>query len=311
MIPSITLNPALDRTFYVERLVPGDTNRILKTETDAGGKGLNVSRILCQLETPTVCLGFVGGEPGDFIERRLREEGVPADWVRIAEATRVNINVQNAVGDPPTLLHERGPHVSEEEQRRFLATFSRYLIPCDFLVMGGTLPRGLPEDFYSGLMDQAHEHGVRTVLDVDGAGLEKALAARPYFIKPNRTEAERLAGRSLSSRTDFLNAAHEIRVRYRIELVVVSLGEEGAIAADSRGAVQAFPPQVPVISTIGCGDSMVAGVLHVLAQGGPLEDALRYGSAAGAATAMTDGSGIGNKTDILRLLSEVKVERLA
>jgi 1-phosphofructokinase family hexose kinase len=309
MIPTVTLNPALDRTLYVERLVPGDTNRILKTETDAGGKGLNVSRILHPLGTPTVCLGFVGGETGDAIERKLKEEGVPTDFNRIAEPTRVNSNVQNAVGDPPTLLHERGPSVTNSEKEQFLKAFQRYLSQSSFLVMGGTLPKGLPEDFYSTLMEQAQSHGVKTVLDVDGVGLEKALAAQPYFIKPNRTEAERLAGRSLSSRRDFLNAARELRVRYGVELVVVSLGEEGAIAASERESVQAYPPEVPVVSTIGCGDSMVAGVLHVLAQGGPLDEALRYGSAAGAATAMTDGSGIGNKTDILRLLSQVRVER--
>ena len=308
MIPSVSLNPALDKTIYVERLATGDTNRIRHIETDAGGKGLNVSRILRALGSVTVCLGFVGGEAGNYIENRLWNEGVPTDFVPIHEPTRTNINVQNAVGDPPTLLHERGPSVTHEEAERFLATFRRRLPRSRYIAMGGTLPRGLPEDFYASLIREARSHGVKCVLDVDAPSMAHGLATKPFMIKPNQTETERLLGRAVTSHAEMPGAARELRNRYEVELVVISMGKMGALAVNERESVYARPPDVQVISTVGCGDSMIAGILHVLDRDGPLDEAMRYGSAAGAATAMTNGAEIGCRTDILSLLDKVHIE---
>jgi 1-phosphofructokinase len=308
MIPSVTLNPALDKTIYVERFVVGDTNRIRQIETDAGGKGLNVSRILKELGTPTVCLGFVGGDAGKYIEHRLWHEGVPTDFVHIAEPTRTNINVQNAVGDPPTLLHERGPTVTPHEINEFLKTFCRRLSRCDFLVIGGTLPPGSPEDFYTTLLNEARAHGVRCLLDVDMPNMEKGLSSRPFMIKPNHRETERILGRTLTL-DELPKAAREIRERFGIEMVVVSMGKDGALGVYGDETVYARPPEIRPVSTIGCGDSMVAGIVHVLNREGPLEEAMRYGSAAGAATALTNGAEIGARADILALLDGVRVER--
>lgn len=307
MIPSITLNPALDKTIYVERLLVGDTNRIRKIETDAGGKGLNVSRILKELGTSTICLGFVGGDAGRYIEHRLWQEGVPTDFVPIREPTRTNINVQNAVGDPPTLLHERGPSVTPEEMEEFHRRFCRRLPQSSYVVIGGTLPPGAPEDYYNTLLDQAREYGVRSVLDVDLPNMSKGLAARPFMIKPNHRETERILGRTLSIE-ELPDAAHEIQARFGIELVVVSMGKDGAIGVYGEEVVYARPPEIQPVSTIGCGDSMVAGICHVLNRNGSLAEAMRYGSAAGAATALTNGAEIGCRSNIQALLDRVAIE---
>jgi 1-phosphofructokinase family hexose kinase len=308
MIPSVTLNPALDKTIYVERLAVGDTNRIRHIETDAGGKGLNVSRILKELGTPTVCLGFVGGDAGRYIEHRLWNEGVPTDFVHITEPTRTNINVQNAVGDPPTLLHERGPNVTPEELDRFHAGFCRRLPRSRYVVVGGTLPPGAPEDFYTTLMDEARHHGVPCIMDVDMPNMERGLASCPYMIKPNHREAERILGPTLA-KEELPGAAKEIRERYGIEVVVVSMGRDGALGVDAKEVIYARAPEVDAVSTVGCGDSMVAGIVHVLNRNGPLDEAMRYGTAAGSATALTNGAEIGRRADVMNLLDRVKIER--
>ncbi len=308
MIPSLTLNPALDKTVYVDRLVVGDTNRLRKVETDAGGKGLNVSRILTHLGTPTVCLGFLGGDAGRYINHRLREEGVPTDFVEIGETTRTNINVQNAVGDPPTLLHERGPTLTPDELVAFWKKLRPLLPRSRYMAMGGTLPLGAPEDLYEQIVLEARDHDVRCVVDVDCERIARGFTARPFMLKPNRAEAERMLGRPFTD-AELPAAAKELRAKYGVELVVISLGKEGALAVDSTGIARAWTPNVPTVSTVGCGDSMVAGILSVLQRDGPLEEALRYGSAAGAATAMTDGACIGGRENILALLPQVRVER--
>lgn len=309
MILSLTLNPALDRTIYVERLVLGDTNRILRIETDAGGKGLNVSRILSELHTDTLCQGFLGGDAGSYIEHRLHVEGVRTDFVHIREPTRTNMNVQNAVGEPPTILNERGPAVTAEEIAAMLHRLKATLPNASMLVMGGTLPRGASVDLYCRIIETARNFGVPSTLDADGPCMVKALQSRPFMIKPNCAEAQRLLGIPVRTPEDALVAALRFQAM-GIEVPVVSLGVMGAVALRGREAYHALPPEVEVVSTIGCGDSLVAGMLHVLSRGGPLDEALIYGSAAGAATAMTTGAEIGSREAILSLLDGVQVRRM-
>ncbi|MBW3622401.1 MAG: hexose kinase, partial [Armatimonadetes bacterium] len=252
--------------------------------------------------------GFVGGDAGRYIENRLWDEGVPSEFVHIQEPTRTNINVQNAVGDPPTLLHERGPTVTPEEIDEFQRKFCRQLPRSHFLVIGGTQPPGTPEDYYTTLLNEARDHGVRCILDIDAPNMQRGLAARPYMIKPNHQETERILGRTLTVE-ELPNAAKEIRDRYSIDLVVVSMGKHGAIGVTGEEVIHACTPDIQPVSTIGCGDSMVAGIVHILNRYGALEEAMRYGSAAGAATALTNGAEIGKRKDIMSLLDRVKTER--
>jgi len=309
MIATVTLNPAFDRTIYVRGIALGETNRIEKTEFDAGGKGINASRMLAELGAETVALGFIGGRTGRAIEHILRDEGIRTDFVHTKAETRTNVDIQDLGGDPPTCLNERGGPVAPHELDELKEKLRLWAGTSEIMIFGGSIPQGVEPGIYRELIETAQSNGARAILDADGEQLELGMLAKPLAVKPNVDEAERLCGKEIKTVEDAAEAALEC-VRRGIEVVVVSMGRHGAVAA-CRGEVwQAIPHEVEAISTIGSGDSMVAGIAIGLAQGRPIQDCLALGSAGGAATAMSSGCEMGRKEDVERLLPCVAVHRL-
>lgn len=309
MILTVTLNPSVDRLITVKQLVLHDTNRILRIEEDVGGKGVNVARVLRRLDVPVVATGFLGGRTGRYVQRELSEiDGVECAFVWIRGDTRTNLAIQEEDGSPPTALNERGPHISAEELDALLQMVEKLCRDARFVALGGSLPPGVPADIYATLGEVASRHGARVVLDADGEPLVQGLKASPYLIKPNENEAERLLGGAIDTLDDAARAAQELHDR-GVPAVIVSIGEKGAAIACAEGCWVAVPPRVRAVSTIGSGDSMIAGVLSVLVRGGTIEEAIRWGTAAGAATAMTDGSDIGTAEQIHELLPQVEVRQ--
>ena len=309
MIATVTLNPALDKMIYVESLLRHDANRTINIESDAGGKGINASRVLKELESETVALGFIGGSSGSFIEHVLENEGVPTDFVRVAGPTRTNIAVQEADGSPPTMFNEPGPAIGKDAMKKLTDKLKDVAGRSYAVIFGGSICAGAPKDIYHEMIHMVDAAGALAILDADGAPLIEGCAAMPYMIKPNIDEAGRLVGAKLQSEAEVVRAARALCDR-GVRLVVISMGKSGAIATNCTECWRATPPRVQVVSTIGSGDSMVAGIIHTLEKGGSLEDAMRLGSAAGAATAMTNGAEIGRRKNILALLDQVKVERI-
>lgn len=309
MILTVTLNPSVDRLIYIKQLVAHDTNRILKIEEDIGGKGVNVARVLKRLDVPVTATGFLGGRTGRYIQHELQEqEGIACDFVWVQGDTRINLAIQEEDGSPPTCLNERGPQVSAEELQELLDRVVLLSREADFVSLGGSLPPGVPTDVYATLARIAQDGGAKVVLDADGEPLVQGLTAQPFLIKPNETETERLLGRPVDTIEDAVHAAMELH-HQGTQVVIVSIGEKGAAVACTEGCWYAIPPKVKAVSTIGSGDSMIAGFLSVLVRGGGVEDAIRWGTAAGAATAMTDGSDIGTAEQIRDLLPRVEVKR--
>lgn len=310
MIATITLNPALDKLVYIDRLLPNDTNRITKLEIDAGGKGLNASRVLRELGSDTIALGFLGGQTGSFIEYVLNNENIPTDFVHISRETRTNIAVQEDSGAPPTTLNESGAPVTEDELNQLFEKVRAAALRSSMVIFGGSLPPGAPKDLYMKLVTLVHESGAKAILDSDGEPMRLGMQAAPFMIKPNRDEVQRLVGVEIKSLDDVASALN-ILAKNGVQLVVISMGADGAIAGSSGEVWHAVPPQVKPVSTIGSGDSMVAGIAHILSCGGALAEALRWGTAAGAATAMTDGTEICSRDQVLSLLDQVQIRQLA
>jgi 1-phosphofructokinase family hexose kinase len=310
VIATVTLNPALDKTVYIDRLLPNDTNRIKKIEMDAGGKGINAARVLKELGTETVALGFLGGRTGRQIENELKHEGVPTDFVWVARESRTNISVQEASGAPPTMLNEPGPTVSAKELEQLRQKVSSVASKSEFVLLGGSPAPGTPVDVYHDLCGMARSQGAKVILDSEGEPMMRAMDCGPYMIKPNRDEVRRLVGIDIRGLDDGVKALEILRGK-GIELVVISMGSKGAIAGNNDGIWSAVPPKVKPVSTIGSGDSMVAGIAHILSQDGGLDEALRWGTAAGAATAMTDGTEICKRPQVLELLDKVEVRKIA
>ncbi|MBI3944808.1 MAG: 1-phosphofructokinase [Armatimonadetes bacterium] len=309
MIATVTLNPAVDRTLWIEGLKAGDTNRVRRSDTDPGGKGINMSLVLREFGEETIALGFIGGHAGRFIETYLQSRGVATAFSPVAGETRINVAVQDGGAGPPTTFHEAGPAVTVEDLRQFVERLRQALPGCKLVAFGGSLPPGVPNDVYGKLVTFVQQNGVRAFLDADGVPLMHGLEAKPFLVKPNRAEAERLLGRPLRSVEDAAAGASEV-VQRGATIAVISLGAKGAVACSGAETWHAGAPIAASKSTVGSGDSMLAGLAVAFLKGAGLGDALRLGTAAGAATAASPGADLCTRAEIEAVLPRVRTRKL-
>jgi 1-phosphofructokinase family hexose kinase len=309
MIISLTVNPAVDQTAWVDRLEPGTTHRVQQTHIDPAGKGVNVSRMAHRLGWPTIAFGFLAGDTGHIVEKSLDAEGVQHHFIRVPGQTRVNVTIVDRQGAATSLL-SAGPSVPPESLSTLDSLIRFWLQGGRVLVVAGSLAPGIPQDAYAGYVRAARDCGVTVILDAHGEPLRRGIAAKPDLIKPNVTEAEGLLGRSLPDATAIIRGAQEI-AEQGVRIVVISMGEEGAICVHGQRTWRIRPPKISRRSTVGSGDAMVAGLAIALARGESIEAGLRLGTAAGAATAMTEGTALGTLTDTTALLAQVHVEELS
>jgi 1-phosphofructokinase family hexose kinase len=310
MIVSLTLNPAVDKTLSVRRLAVGEVNRVEHSQIDPGGKGINVSRVVHRLGQPTIAFGFLAGNLGATVARALDEEGVAHRFAWVGGETRLDVIVVDEAERTSTNLYDRGPEIDAVSLERLLEDVGRWLPAARVLVAAGSLPPGVPHDVYARLLADASRLGVDTILDADGDTLRRGLVGRPSLIKPNVEEAEALLGRRLPDTAAIVAAARELLTRGP-RAVVVSMGSRGSICAIAERVLHVIPPPVERRSTVGSGDSLVAGLAIALASGLDMAEGLRLGSAAGAATAMSHGTQLGTREDIERLVPAVEVRELA
>lgn len=308
MIITVTPNPALDQTMLVEEFTPGVVNRAGETHLDPAGKGINASRIAHRLGWPTIAFGFLSGETGRIVEDALDREGVQHHFVRVPGRTRVNVTVVAEDSDA-TSVYGPGPEVETEALGALTDLLDFWLQAGRVLVLAGSLPPGVPTDWYGDRIRRASERAVTTILDAHGEALRAGLDAHPDLIKPNVAEAEELLNRPLHDRAAILEAARELGSRTN-GTVVVSMGAQGAVCVRRDEAWEITPPRVEPRSTVGSGDSFVAGLAVALARGDEMEAGLRLGTAAGAATAASSGTSLGTAEAVTELLPVVRVVRL-
>jgi 1-phosphofructokinase family hexose kinase len=308
-ITTVTLNPAVDVAVTVERLIPGGTHRCRLDSVDPGGKGLNASRVIRRLGRETLALGFLGGATGQMVRARLDREGVPHLFDEVDDLTRLNTMVYELAAGQRTRIYLPGARADPAALARLRGRLAD-VRPGATVILAGSVPPGLPHDVYRDLVGWLGARGVRTAVDTSGAALAAVLDARPTLIKPNVEEVSELLGRTLATDADVVAAASELR-RRGAENVVISRGAAGAIAVGPEGIWQAVPPTVVARSTVGSGDSMVAGLAIGLNEDRGLVEALRLGTAAGAATAIIPGTQLCHPQDVGRFVLQVTVRRLA
>jgi len=308
VILSVTLNPCVDHVLFVDQLLVGDTNRIVRTETDAGGKGVNLSRVVAELGGKTTATGFLGGGPGAYVRKVLDLQGVDNDFVEIGLDTRMNFSVEQASGTPPTTLNDKGPLIQEAEWQSLIDHVRIYASKASWVALGGSLPPGVPPDAFAILTQIAKAEGAKVLLDADGEPMKLGMQAKPTMIKPNSKEAARLLNRQIDTTDQAIQAAKDL-LQLGLETVIVSRGADGAVLASGGGAWIGFTPAVEVKSTIGSGDSLLGGFLYGLQSNQGLDKAFALGLASGAATAATDGSEIARKPVIESLLAHARVEK--
>jgi 6-phosphofructokinase 2 len=304
---TITLNPCIDRSFSVERLVPERKLDGHDLRDDPGGGGINVARVATRLGGTARALWSAGGDTGRRLARLLDREQLPHAPVDIAGEVRENLIVTDASSSVQYRFGLPGPELDAEARARWVDQVRELPASTSFAVFSGSLPGTTPAAWFAELI-AATPRGIRIIVDTKREALTRALDVGVFLIKPNVHELEEIVGRELVGDAEVERAAGEL-VRRGAEVVVVSLGRAGALVVTSKGSDRLVAPSVPVRSKVGAGDSMVGGIVAALDRGWSLADATRFGVAAGAATVTSPGTELCRREDVERLF--VKTETTA
>lgn len=259
MILTVTMNPSIDISYPLDELKIDTVNRVVDVTKTAGGKGLNVTRVLSELGDKVAATGLIGGTTGQFLLEHL-DDKVAKRFFPIDGDTRNCIAILH--GDNQTEILEKGPHISEKEGQDFLSYFADLLDTVEVVAISGSLPAGLPTDYYAHLVEIANKAGKPVVLDCSGAALEAVLKSdhKPTVIKPNNEELSQLLGREISEDLDELKEVLQEPLFAGIEWIVVSLGSKGAFAKHGDTFYKVDIPKIDVVNPVGSGDSTVAGI---------------------------------------------------
>jgi 1-phosphofructokinase family hexose kinase len=287
LILTLTLNPAIDQNIAADQLVFDDRAYILDSHESAGGRGINASRVIHSFGGKTTAITVSGGESCREFEEMLKAYGIPCDFVRMKREVRRNLSITDKHG-LSVKLNERGPALEAGELEAVEAAVLKRLPKAKWLMLCGSLPPGTPEDFYARLVRLAQQHKVQTLLDTDSEPLLTGMEAGPTVVTPNQPEAERLLGRALLTRSHFVEAAERLR-EMGAQNVVLSLGARGAVGATADRVYEAIAPRVDAVCPIGAGDALAAAFTWAMSKGKDFYDALRWGVAAGTASATLPG----------------------
>ena len=274
MIYTVTLNPALDKTVKIPSFTLDAVNRITELRRDAGGKGINVSKVIAKLGGTSEAVAVLSGDTGSWIASALKEAGIRVKAFPANGETRTNLKVIDPVNDTHTDINEPGPQVTDAMLAEMLDVLAEEVCEGDYVVLSGSLPAGVDRGTYGAWTRTLRHAGAHVYLDADGDALEAGLAGKPFFTKPNDHELSALVGRELTTVEEIAAAAHEL-VEKGVERVVISMGGEGALLATATETWHASSVKVPVGSTVGAGDSVVAAFVYADSQGMGVEDTLR------------------------------------
>jgi len=305
----LTMNPSVDLATETAEVVPTHKLRCGPTAHDAGGGGINVARTVVRLGGRCEALCPAGGPTGDWLRRRLTEEGITSRFVPSAEDTRVSFTVHEGRSGQEYRFVMPGPRLSEAEWRTCLDELETLDPFPGLLVASGSLPPGVPDDFYAHLARLARARGSRLVLDTSGAALDAALQAGVFLAKPNLRELSAHLGRELPDREAQLAAVRQLVVSGRCEAVALSLGHRGALLASREGAWFAPPLPIEPLSAVGAGDSFVGGLVWALAQGRDWADSLAWGVACGTGALLSVSTGLCRAADATHLKDQVRLEQ--
>jgi tagatose 6-phosphate kinase len=309
-ILTVSVNAAVDTSYVIDHFAVDKINTVQSLVRMAGGKANNVARVLASLGESVVATGFSAGNSGRFIEEELRRNGVEPAYERVEGESRICLAIIDPAGRTLTEVREKGPTLTEPDLDRFIDRFRGLVRRADLVVMSGSLPPGVPADFYGQLVGEAYRvTQVRSIVDATGPALAQALKAQPYLVKPNLDELEEWVGAALPDDEAVLAAAHKLMEAGPL-VVGVSLGARGLLLVSPEGAWRATPPAVDVVNTVGSGDSLVAGFAAGLMRGLPAKEVLQLAVACGTASALTTAVAVVRPDDLERIQPQVRVERL-
>ena len=305
---TLTLNPCVDVSYDLPRLIEDQKVHASANRYDPGGNGINVARAFKHLHMPAHACCIVAGEIGNLLERLVAHELDYPHCLRIEGETRINVTLLQQDPRAQFEVSGLGPPVSGFSLQEVVDEVLS-LAGGGYVVLTGSLPPGVPKDIYATLVRELHLQAAHAVVDAQGEVLARAIEERPFLIKPNRYELEQLVGHGLPDLDAVVREACALQAR-GIDYVCVSLGADGAILVDGKHTYHACPPPIEPCSTVGAGDSMVAGLITALARGEGPAEALRLGLACGSGTAVRPGTELFDYNQMQDLLGRVEVARV-
>ncbi|MGC9347430.1 MAG: 1-phosphofructokinase [Anaerolineae bacterium] len=306
MIITVTPNPVLDRTMNVPQIVFNEMIRATDIREDWGGKGFNVSRALHELGAKSLAMGFVGGATGAKVEGGLHDLGIRTDLVPIDGETRTNVVITETDGERYVKVNEAGPTVTQDEVEIFFDQATKRARSGDLWALCGSLPPGVPLNFYARLTTVLRERGARVLLDASGEPFRLGVEAGPYLVKPNLAEAGAWMGRTIQSKAEAAGVVGAF-LDWNVKLVALSLGADGLMLANRKERIWAKPPVIAERNPVGAGDALLAGLAWALERSMPLKDVARWAVATGTAAAAREGVSMGSRQEVEEVFEQVEL----
>jgi 1-phosphofructokinase family hexose kinase len=308
LIVTLTINPAIDRIVSIDRLAFEDRAYINSSRESAGGRGINVSSVIHSFGGETLAVLISGGDSGKRLEGLLGKCGYRIAVVPVQNEIRTNLTITDKHGLTVN-LNEPGPQLGKAEVARVERVVRETLDHASWLMICGSIPPGVPPAFYGKLVSMARHKKVKTLLHADGDALREGIAARPTVVSPNQQEAGRLLGQTLLTRTHYLEAAERIR-QLGADSVVLTLGSRGAVGAFADGLMEALPPRIDAVCPIGAGDALMAAYAWARERRSSVAEALRWGVAAGTASARLPGMSFASLAQAQEIYRQVEIRRV-
>ncbi len=307
---TVTLNPAVDMFFEVDVLRPGTLHRVKGMSEQPGGKGINVSKALLAFDVPTISTGFLGGSHGQWLRQQLRQLPIDERFVDIEADTRVNVKIIDQNGQLTELNSSQQGQPTETQRRMLQEELFRAAGPNQWICFCGSIPAYMDSSWYKDMITGCKERGAHVLLDTSDEPLRQGIAAHPDVIKPNKEELSQLVSRDLSSLEEVIQAAQEV-AEIGVPLVVVTLGSEGLVAATKETVYRVTVPHVDVVSSVGAGDTVVAGILYGFLHQLSLPNTLQFAAAAGTAAVSQIGVVQPTFAHVTGILPQIHVEQKA
>lgn len=302
MIYTLTLNPSIDYIMQIKQINLGGTNYANNEYMLPGGKGINVSRVLNQLDVPNKALGFIAGHTGKFIEDWLEKEEASYKFISVKGQTRINVKLK---GKNETEINGNGPIITQENIQKLKQQINR-LTKKDTLILSGSKSKGLPGNFYHELIEICQKNQVSFVIDTNSKELLQVLSMQPFLVKPNQTELGDLFNQEIHTKEEAIKYGKKLQ-KAGAQNVIVSLGGDGAIFIDEKQVFIGQSPKGKVLNTVGAGDSMIAGFMAGIEKGQSKEEAFKLAIQSGSATAFNED--LAKKEDIRTLDHQIEIER--
>ncbi|MFD0712022.1 1-phosphofructokinase family hexose kinase [Paenibacillus sp. GCM10027626] len=315
-LTTVTLNAAVDKTYFIPSLVPGQANRASRTIAQAGGKGINVARVAHTLGEPVIATGFIAGLNGQVIRGGLTQEGIGHQLVEAAAGeSRTCLNLIDESNGESLEVLEAGLKIGDDDCRQMIDKVKQLAASSSVIVMSGSIPAGGSPDLYQRIIEAVKPSGVPVILDASGEALVAGIEAAPFMIKPNKEEITRLMASSSfipegSEEEQLLQMIRHLMETKQINCVAVSLGEQGAMVGFGGHVYKVGAAKVNAVNPVGSGDSFVAGFAVSLHRGYDIARALQLASACGASNSCHEAAGVVQPADVARLAEQIEVQQI-